>query len=229
MDSMYEQIIAAGAYRHDTLVHIQLEDGCNFVYLPSDFDLLHVLERRTEYHRRPQYIKPKTIQTITGLNLTEERLYPHHSVIILRDTLEEEVYAVPLCTNLSIKMEKLYNDNRYRFSTEYASFLYDKDDGSPAIPVTRWLRFTRLENKTGITAVTELTIIDDKKTWNPIAIIDNRRAEILRMEIVAMGADQAFEGGEGGYHFVEYNVDIKTCQYIMNHSSFMAPKPYLPF
>lgn len=228
MDSMYDQIIEAGAYRMDSLVYVQLDNGSSFCYFPAHFDLLKVLERRSDYHRRPFYLQSKKIQKVTGLNMTAEKLYPHHTLIILRDNLEQETYAFPMFTDISIKLVDIIAENQYRFSTEYASLLFPVKKIkrlSGVIPETRWIRFTRLE-KSGLTAVSELTVPDKDKIWNAISTIPDRIAEILRMEILLMGADLTYEGDEGGYHFAEYNVDIATCQYIMNHSSFLSPTVY---
>lgn len=229
MDSMYNQIIKAGAYRMDSLVYVQLDNGSNFCYFSSQFDLLKVLERKTDFHRKPFYLQTKRIQKITGLNMTAEKLYPHHTLIILNDTLDQETYAFPLFTEISIKLEKLIASNHYRFTTKYSSLVFPTKSMkklSGVIPETRWIRFSRLKENTGLTAVTELTVPAEHRIWNPIAVIPDRIAEVLRMEILLMGADLTYEGDEGGYHFCEYNIDNATCQYIMNHSSFLSPKVY---
>jgi len=229
MHDFLETIRAAGVTREDSIVLVQLENDCNFVYFPIHFDLLDVLFYRSIYPDKPQFLKPRNIRTITALNLTAEALYPHHTMVILEDKEEKEFYAFGLFTELSIKMEKIVNANPFRFSTEYASFLFPKE--YPAvypdpIPRTRWIRFSRLQKSTSLTAVSELTMHNDKKIWNPIAVMSDRTAEILRMEILAMGADLTYEGDEGGYHFTEYNVDIETCQYVINQSSFLNPRAY---
>lgn len=224
MHNFLETIRAKGVNREESLYYVQLEK-CNFVYHPHDFHLEEVLFQEDYNPTKPKFLRPKNICKITGLNLTAEPLYPHHTMIILKDKQEDELYAFGLFTELSIQMERLINTNPFRFATQYASLLYPRGYKDP-IPTTRWIRFSRLQRSTSLTAVSELTMYEEKKIWNPIAVMSDRTAEILRMEILLMGADLTYEGDEGGYHFAEYNTDIETCQYIMNQSSFLNPRAY---
>ncbi len=225
MLDMIKEMDKAGVTRQEGLYFVQLENGCNFVYHPNDFHLEEVLFQQDFNPSNPVFMKPANIRKINGLNLTVEPLYPHHTMIVLTDKEDGYQYAFGLFTELSIQIEKMVNKNPFRFQTEYSSMLYPRDFIDP-IPTTRWIRFSRLKKSTSLTAVSELTMFQDKKVWNPIAVMSDRTAEILKMEILVMGADLAFEGDEGGYHFTEYNVDIETCQYILNHSSFLNPKSY---
>lgn len=225
MLDMIREMDRAGVTSQDGLYFVQLKNGCNFVYHPNDFHLEEVLFQQDFNPSNPVFMKPANIRKINGLNLTVEPLYPHHTMIVLTDKEDGYQYAFGLFTELSIQIEKMVNKNPFRFQTEYSSMLFPHDFVDP-IPTTRWIRFSRLKKSTSLTAVSELTMLQDKKVWNPIAVMSDRTAEILKMEILVMGADLAFEGDEGGYHFTEYCVDIETCQYILNHSSFLNPKAY---
>lgn len=225
MANMIEDLFSAGVTSQQSLFFVELENECNFVYYPRDFNLQEVLFQEDYNPTNPFFLKPKNIKKINGLNLEAEPLYPNHTIIVLKDKHDGYEYAFGLFTELCIKIEKLVNKNPFRFSSKYASLLLPKDFTDP-VPSSRWLRFSRLQKSTSLTAVSELTSYQGKKVWNPIAFMSDRTAEILKMEILAMGSELSYEGDEGGYHFTEYNVDIETCQFVMNHSSFLNPKAY---
>lgn len=94
----------------------------------------------------------------------------------------------------------------------FASYLRSAEE----LPIQRWIRFIRMNNK--MTAILELTgkDIEQPENWNPISYATHRSAEILRMEILAMGADYWGWGDSTQGRWHDYSCDIYTVQHMFN-------------
>lgn len=149
----------------------------------------------------------------------------NHTIAIVEENLTDDLYGVPVFTENALRFSKVTRDNEKHVSNHFFATMLPKT--CTELPETRYVRFARMgKNMKGFTGIFEAIGNFPDWEWHPSSYMLDRQAEILKLEIEAVGSDMVFYDDE--QYVFEYNCSSEAYQHILDTCIFINAATYKP-
>lgn len=200
--------------------YVEFSKYGKFVFSTKDVNLFDLIIQPWAFVPNIQIRDARPIQ-LFGVPCTDN--HENHTIAIVEDDLTGELFGVPMFTESALRFSKVVREYGFRICAHHFATLLPKT--CTELPETRYVKFTRMgTDMQGFTGIFEA--IGDFPDWSfhPCSYCFDRDAEILKLEIEAIGADLLFEDREK--YTQEYNVSSEAYQHILDSCIFLNPATY---
>jgi len=193
---------------------IQLKDGSKFIMSNKHIDLSSIILNGDQYKE----MQLSNIHTVYRVWIAgNDDLYTHHTMYITQCKRTNEYYGFPIFSDTGLHGFNHVTQNQESYRDGHlATFITD-----PKLPITRWVRFIRLnqrtkQNRTGIMELSQPNGFDD---WNPVGYVNDSKMEMIKIQLHINKNDICYQEStdENNNRFQEWNLSQESFQYVLNH------------